>query len=198
MAENGASQIIKIKSDNTLQRVGGFRSVGWITVDPRDGSCWVSDVGAYKVFKLSADGGQKIEINLGYHQPLYSALDSRDGSCWVAYGGPNIVVKFDSSGAPKANIGIHYPFSMAVSPLDGSLWFAVHDNTIKFDSEGKTLFTVPVHEHSVSANIPDGSCWIGFTKVSSNGTVLKSIRTKFHAYCNIALIERATNIEEAP
>jgi len=186
--------VFKIESNGQATQISGFSQPLSLSINPKDGSCWVADTDAIKVRKLSA-AGQELAVIDGVATPKAFAVtaealtnpasvsvDPRDGSCWVAT--LNTVCKF-SPDAKQTFIkdGFNEPL-VAVNPKNGDVWIADSSNArvVRLSEKGNQLAVIAVEgitqPKSISVNPIDGSCWIldPFThkiaKLSADGKIL--------------------------
>ena len=153
------SQIIHLAADGTeLRRIGGFASPRSVSVNPRDGSCWVADGGSHQVVHLSATGDELPPRIGGFSYPTSVSVNPTDGSCWVGDG--FWVVHLAENGTEVwRGGGMCCASSVSVNAEDGSCWVAGHD-VIRLAADGGELSRKVCDAWPASANPTDGSCWV--------------------------------------
>lgn len=178
---------------------------GGIGIDPRDGTIWAPkfyEQGTVldQVVKIGADG-TILNRYSGYRAGTVAAMDPKDGGAWfiVWIADTGHLVKFNSQGKPIANIGnfeYPYPSSMAINPLDDSIWVADGSNTdrgalIHLDSNGLKLFSIETNGYfpswapQVAVDPIDGDVWYEdlhseFYKLSADGQLLVKVKGLTH------------------
>jgi len=191
--------VLKIDGSGQAVAIQGFSQPLSLSVNSKDGSCWVADTDAIRVRKLSA-AGQELAMLDGAADPKLFApdaksltnpasvtVDPRDGSCWVAT--MNVICKF-SSDAKQLLVkpGFNEPI-VAINPKNGDCWVADSSNSkvLKLSADGNQAWVKQIagvtQPKSLSVNPADGTCWIldAFThklvKMSSDGQVLVEAAT---------------------
>jgi DNA-binding beta-propeller fold protein YncE len=75
---------VHLAADGTeLSRVDGFNGPLSVSVNPKDGSCWVADTANNRVVLLAADGTW-LWWGGEFYGPTCVSANPTDGSCWVA------------------------------------------------------------------------------------------------------------------
>jgi beta-lactamase regulating signal transducer with metallopeptidase domain/DNA-binding beta-propeller fold protein YncE len=134
------SAVVHLAADGTeLWRGGGFERLRSVSVNPKDGSCWVAQEGkaipdtcgdlvGCAVMHLAADG---TELWRGeqFARPHSVSVNPKDGSCWVADTWNNQVVHLGADGGELwRGGGFNGPLCVSVDPTDGSCWVADYQN----------------------------------------------------------------------
>jgi Tol biopolymer transport system component len=166
VTDNGHNQVVHLAEDGTeLLRKGGLLHPAQVSVNPTDGSCWITLwVSGLAVVHLAADGAELSRTD-GFHYPYGIAVDPVDGSCWVGDHGNDQVVHLSEAGAELLRLsGFDEPNSVSVDPSDGSCWVADKDNgeVVHLAADGTELWRGPTVSYplSVSVDEADGSCWV--------------------------------------
>jgi DNA-binding beta-propeller fold protein YncE len=164
-----------LAADGTiLSQTSGFGEPISVSANSADGSCWVADSGTGEVARLAEDGTE-LWRGSGFTEPWSVSANAADGSCWIADRGTydfDLHLYFDSAvlhlGADGGELwrgqDFNGPWSVSVSPADGSCWVAERGNgqVVHLAEDGTDLwrgggFAAP---SSVSVNPTTGSCWI--------------------------------------
>lgn len=173
---------IKI-SGNKATKMAGFSQPLSVTVNPKDGICWVADTDAVSVKKLSPDGKLLTKLDGIFDtQPSSIAVDPNDGSCWVAT--LDALYKFSSDAKQLfKREGYNEPV-LTVNPKNGDCWVADSNNAriVRLSNDGRQLNVMQPdgisQPKSLSVNPEDGSCWVldsfaqKAVKLSTDGAVL--------------------------
>ena len=146
------------------QIVGGFDDPYYLSLDPKDGSVWVTDYGNKQVVKLSSDGTELKRVD-GFNVPRRVSVFHKDGSVWVTDSGNDDLVKLDSNGNELKRIGgFSEPVSVSVDQTDGAVYVTDYYNNrvVKYASDGtevlrSSAFYRPL---SVSVNQSDRTVWV--------------------------------------
>jgi len=153
-----------------------------LSVNVRDGSCWVTDGRCREVIHLAEDGTE-LWRGGGFRGPYSVSANPADGSCWIC--DDCQVVHLAESGAEICRVEpFEGPNSVSVDPNDGSCWVAdaIGSGIIHLAEDGTELwrpdwrdppFSTP---YAVSVNPTDGSCWVsgggGAAHIAEDGTWL--------------------------
>ena len=179
--------VFKLSGAEAIQ-VPGFSQPLSLSINAKDGSCWVADTDAIAVKKLSPAGEQLAVLDTTSNPPAFKtnpssvAVDPRDGSCWVAV--IDSIYKFSSDAKQLfKQEGFNEPVIYA-NPTNGECWVADSNNArvVKLSADGKQVWEKQIEgitqPKSLSVNPNDGSCWVldAFThklaKLASDGKVL--------------------------
>lgn len=118
-----------------------------LSVDPRDGSCWIADSGNHRVIHVAADG-QTTLWSGDFNLPKSVSVNPTDGSCWVADTLNGRVWHLAEDGTPLwIGTGFARPVSVSANADDGSCWVADLST-----GEVVHLAILGSHELSVSAD----------------------------------------------
>jgi len=153
-----------------------------VSVNPTDGSCWVTDWDTDDVVHFGADGTE-LWRGTSFLDPECVAVNPNDGSCWVADSSNGHVVHVSAGGTELwRGGGFGYPDSVAVDPNDGSCWIGdwYNDEIIHVSSLGTILWRGGdvIEPESVAVNASDRSVWVAdnwngqIVHLASNGTEL--------------------------
>jgi hypothetical protein len=202
VADRGLAQVVHVSEDGTeLLRVG-FPYAASVSVNPSDGSCWVT--AKDQVAHLAADGTQLWQA-WSFVEPRSVSANASDGSCWVAdlvwtQAGPaGSVVHLAADGTTLLHASaLGVPITVSVNPTDGSCWVAVctwpplpdHLEVVHLAEDGAVLCQVECGAAAdivpLSVNPTDGSCWVGVVAdnrmlihLAADGTELLRL-TDFH------------------
>ena len=177
----GSGQIAKLTAKGELTNViiSGFSQPQMAIVNPRDGSCWVSDAAGGVVFRFNSDGslpegfpqtGVKFK---GKRKPRSISIDPNDGSAWV---GTDIsIAKISAIGqmTPIPSTGVKEVY-VAVNTADGSCWAADSSGKVlKYSKAGQRLLTAAVQLKEpkyIAVNPKTGEAWVADTQA---GIVVK-------------------------
>lgn len=179
--------VFKISSSGQASQFSGFSQPLSLSINPKDGSCWIADTDAVVVKKLSATGKEILTIGMDIlvNNPSSVSVDPRDGSCWV--GVIDTVFKFSADGKQLAKIGGFNEPILSVNPQNGDCWVADSSNArvVRLSAAGGQLNSMELpgvtQPKSISVNPTDGNCWVldAFThklvKLSSDGKILLSV-----------------------
>ncbi|GAF91349.1 unnamed protein product, partial [marine sediment metagenome] len=104
-------------SDGTeLLRVGEFGYIKSISINPTDGTCWVTNIHLRQIIKFAPDGTELLRIG-GFHDSLSVSVNPADGTCWVADLYRWVVVKLASDGTELVRVtGLCRPSAISVNP----------------------------------------------------------------------------------
>jgi len=135
-----------------------------VSVNPTDGSCWVTDWDTDDVIHFAADGTQ-LWRGTSFFNPECVAVNPNDGSCWVADFDNGHVVHLAATGAELwRGMDFWGPDSVAVDPNDGSCWIGDwgSDEIIHVSSLGAILWRGGdfLGPESVAVNTSDRSVWV--------------------------------------
>jgi sugar lactone lactonase YvrE len=189
------TNIYKISPNGEAISITGFSQPLSVSINPKDGSCWVADTDAIRVRKFSASGQELITLDGAANSnlfapkpnlltnPSYVGVDPRDGSCWVAT--INMICKFSADGKQIfIKSGFNEPI-ITVNPTNGDCWVADSSNAriLKLTESGNQAWVKQINgmtqPKSISVNPMDNSAWIldAFThklvKLSSDGSIVK-------------------------
>jgi len=149
---------------------GAVQALGAVSVNPTDGSCWVTDNGHTQMVHFSATGEELWRSASGaFFQMESASVNPTDGSCWVADSGDFQVVHLSATGEElwRSDRGaFDSPASVSVNPTDGSCWVADYTSyqVVHLSETGEELWRSDLGAicgpESVSANPADGSCWV--------------------------------------
>jgi len=146
VADRSHDKIVLLAADGktVIKEVTGFNDPVYVEVNPSDGSCWVSDHGGGKVYRIdgtNVNDGYNVSSDSGYHQvfsgfsyPNDLDVDRRDGSCWVADRNNDRVVKLTKHIPDGYNTSCTYSPDNTSKGHDGCLY-----GNAKLDT-GKTGF----------------------------------------------------------
>lgn len=151
-----------------------------VSVDPRDGSCWVATLNV--VGKFSSDA-KKLFIKTGFNEPLI-AVNPKNGDCFIADSSNARVLKLAANGNQawvKQIDGITQPKSISVNPADNTCWVldAFTHKAVKLSSDGNVLvqtnanITGTAMMSTCLSAAPDGGCWIGVMIDTMNDQIVK-------------------------
>jgi len=149
-----------------------YSDAGCVSVNPTDGSCWVTGWGEKLVVRLAEDGTE-LWRGVGFDHPGAVSVNPADGSCWVADEGhetsggqmvDSAVVHLAADGSELwRGGGFNSVWSVSVNPVDASCWVAdtYNDEVLHLAEDGTELWRGGgfVYPRSVSVNPTDGSCW---------------------------------------
>jgi sugar lactone lactonase YvrE len=131
VCDSSASKVMKYKIDGSekLLEIDSARFLfpQDISVDTRDGSCWVADTYNRRVVKLSASDGEFITWTMqsDWFRLTSVAVDGASGNLWIADHDRGEVHIIDQNAQFIATItGFNYPFHLAVDQNDGGCWVA--------------------------------------------------------------------------
>jgi len=141
---------------------------GGVSIDPRDGSCWVIIYGKNKIAKLDKKDGNKLFEVSGFDRPYDVSVDPNNGNCWVSDSGHNQVVKLNYDGNELLRInGFKWPYDVEVDPNDGSCIVADFWNfsIVKLNTNGNEIFrkTWYLRPSSISVDPNNSNYWIAET-----------------------------------
>jgi len=152
-----------------------------LSVNPQDGSCWVTDFGpndylgkASALVHLGEDGSEIARVS-GLRRPILAAAAAPDGSVWLMDRGsdPDKLIRYLPSGEAAAQYGPLNVGGMAVNPADGTCWALdsreAYQHLLHLGLDGAVLWSGPFAVRpNVSDNSPnrlacdtgDGSVWV--------------------------------------
>jgi len=147
---------------------GMFKTPIYTSVNPSDGSCWVTDQGdgpnTGEVVHLAEDGTE-LWRGGGFYEPKQVSVNPTDGSCWVADYWNHQIVHLAEDGTELLRLGGFYrPIGVAVDPVDGSCWVANTESSqiVHLAEDGTELLRLGGFNrpYGVAVNPLDGSCWV--------------------------------------
>lgn len=95
---------------------------------PGPGRPWVVDAGAQAVLRLSPDGRDVVLRSVRSIEPFSLAVDARSGNVWLADPFSNTVeILTPDLSTTRRFTGLQGPYTMAVSPRDGTAWICELD-----------------------------------------------------------------------
>ncbi|HDZ77581.1 MAG TPA: hypothetical protein ENH41_05815 [Candidatus Omnitrophica bacterium] len=142
IADTGSKQLLKFTSKG--KKISSIKDIS----EPEslamgfDGSCWVSNIGGGKVFKVSKDNKKILGKVTGLNFPFEISVSPVDGTCWVATRRDLTQISRDGKKILKRVGGFMCPQGLStINPVDGSFWFAdfYGMEIIKISREGKVL-----------------------------------------------------------
>jgi DNA-binding beta-propeller fold protein YncE len=158
---------------------GMFKRPFCTSVNPTDGSCWVTDQGdgpdTGEVVHLAADGTE-LWRGGGSFDPNAVSVNESDGSCWVADHNNHEVVHLAEDGTELwRGGGFYYPTFVCVDPEDGSCWVADsgHGDLVHLSPDGVELWRGGAYGWPISLSVDayDGSVWVANFGGSSSPTI---------------------------
>jgi len=125
------SAVVHLAADGTeLWRSDAFYGPWSVSVDPKDGSCWVADTNNHRVVHLDKEGNEIWSHSWGgFFLPLAVAVNPADGSCWVgadvgAFSSEIMHLAADGTVLWRSAHPYHMPRSLSVDPNTGACWVA--------------------------------------------------------------------------
>lgn len=89
--------------------------LGWMSIDKRDGTCWVSELEHGDVIHVASDGKTILQRIGGFSMPRGISEISADGAFWVADWGNDRIVKLSGQGKRLKTIkGFKQPLQVLV------------------------------------------------------------------------------------
>ena len=146
------SKVVKLNSEGQLickvDDYVNFIHANLVSVDIKDGACWISDYGAREVLKVHYDESTDnfrilakasdfaARQGFGIHS---IAADARDGSCLVSDQAAGQVIRVDSEGNKHVLLNDVMANSISINQIDGSFWIAngMGENIEKYDANGE-------------------------------------------------------------
>ncbi|RLB86551.1 MAG: hypothetical protein DRH10_10265, partial [Deltaproteobacteria bacterium] len=134
VADRYHDKIVLLAADGktVIKEVTGFNDPKYVAVNPSDGTCWVSDHGSGKVYRIDGNNvndGYNVSSDSGYHQvfsgfsyPSDLDVDRRDGSCWVVDRNNDRVVKLTKHIPDGYNTSCTYSPDNTPNGHDGCLY----------------------------------------------------------------------------
>ncbi len=146
--------------DGSLSLGGDIHAVGMGTdIYEKDGSLYAAVTGQHRIVKVAPSGSIVMDAT-GFDNLEYLAVDQRDGSVWFSFRRDwmDRIGKLDPEGRLVVDIGgeedgYMFPFPLAVSPVDGAVWFMCecyhcsgHDNghLVALDETGTEIYHLSV------------------------------------------------------
>jgi len=166
VADYDANQVARLEGYFSETRLSGFNLPYRVSVNPNDGTVWVTDHVNDKVVKLKADGTGEIVRVSGFDGPWGISVNPADGSVWVSSWYQNQVVKLSSTGSELARkSGFNHPAGVEVDSARNVVWVADYDkNEVARLSaaDGTELARVTGFNRPIwiSVDPNDGSAWV--------------------------------------
>jgi len=166
VADPCRSEVIHLAWDGTVLWRGGSCRASYLSVNPADGSVWVSTcdrlAADHDVIHLAADG-REISRLQAVTNPAFVAASPLDGSCWVmdCPDGVSLRLKHLAEDGTPLWEGTGGPFSLNTS--DGSVWVSAYWSVYHLSADHQVLWThawqTALYPGEIAANSADGSCW---------------------------------------
>jgi len=177
---DGFVKKLNANGDELFNVQGTYDSPVSPSIDPSDGSAWITDANQGILVKLGADGSEVFR-KTGLDCPTLAAVNPNNGFCWVVTKGNGRIAYYTTGGVRKFDVpaDISSIADIKVSTGDGHLWVASCDRAepglVKLrDSNGSQAFP------KITANIGrpfklavdpvDSTCWL---LDKDNGKVIK-------------------------
>lgn len=176
---DGFVKKLNANGDELFQIQGAYVLPLSPSIDPNDGSAWITDGDADILVKLGADGSEVFR-KTGLAYPTNSAINPDNGFCWVLLKDSWEVAYYRIDGTQTLNVPLNISglSDMVVETGTGNLWIADSSNTapalIQISNiDGSERFRVTNNIgriYKLAVDPADNTCWV---LEKENGNVIK-------------------------
>ena len=162
---------MKIDTSGTeIARVQELQIPAHLSVDQRNGACWVADESSNRIARISSDGTQVFISSVSFNDIRDIGVDSNDGFVWVAE--RNRVVKINQNGEIVGQLNDTFSLvqKLAVNENSGEIWLLSWNPSKvgKYSKNGEKIFELDgfFEPEDLSINRFDNSCLVADTRNS--------------------------------
>ncbi len=159
------AQIMRLDSaGQVMWRAWDYVNPKSLSLDTRDGSCWVADTDNNAVVHLNGSGATMWR-GTSFALPNSVSVNQSDGSVWIADTGNSEVVHLSVGGAELwRGSPATYPVAVAVNSVDGSCWIGdpLAGQVIHLGSGGAELHRISLtNPRTLAVNTAHSDVWVG-------------------------------------
>jgi hypothetical protein len=173
-----AGDVVKMTAEGEEIFKRGYQTEQ-ISVNPKDGGCWVRVYTPPGVARLDKDGTETAKVPLG--RPSWVSSAAADGSCWATDGTAGVIMRIGTAGSVVSSFGgLSSPGACAAHASDNSVSVVESGYIARLNASGSVVFRTPLAGgFGVAVNNDDDSSWVGagsnLYKLDAAGSVVSTI-----------------------
>jgi hypothetical protein len=150
-----------------------------ISVNPKDGGCWIRVYSPAGVARLDKDGNETARVPLA--RPSWVSSAAADGSCWATDGTAGVIMRITTGGSVVSSFGgLSSPVACAAHAKDNSVSVVESGYIARLNTSGSVAFRTPLAGgFGVAVNNDDDSSWVGagdnLYKLNAAGSIVTTI-----------------------